>query len=86
MHGDGWDLLGMQAYQQSSQPGQAYQQQAWQPAGYQPNGFAQPQPPMGAQQGCASMLPALWDGVKKLFSSPLLKDVMARLGNMKALS
>ena len=54
-------------YQQPNHASQGYQQQAWQPAGYQPSGYAQPQLPMGAQQGCGSLVLAIVEIVRKVF-------------------
>lgn len=55
-------------------------QAEWQPAGYQPQGFAQPQPPQnqGAQQGCANMLPMIISGIKQLMSNRQLMNFLRR--------
>lgn len=57
----------------------------WQPAGYQPQGYAQPQPPYGAgggqqnaQQGCAAMMPMIISGVKKLLANKQLMNFLKR--------
>lgn len=58
----------------------------WQPAGYQPQGYAQPQPPaygagggqQNAQQGCAAMMPMIISGVKKLLANKQLMNFLKR--------
>jgi hypothetical protein len=58
-------------------------QGTWQPAGYHPQGYAQPAPPQGyqngqqnvndhAQQGCGSMLPMIMSGIKYLMRNKQL--------------
>lgn len=62
-------------------------QGTWQPAGYQPQGYAQPQPSQGsqngqqnssdhAQQGCASMMPMIMKGVKYLMQNKQLMNFL----------
>ena len=62
-------------------------QGTWQPAGYQPQGYAQPQPPQGhqngqqntsgsAQQGCASVMPMIVKGVKYLMRNKQLMNFL----------
>ncbi len=58
----------------------------WQPAGYQPQGYAQPQPPafgggagqQNAQQGCGAMMPMIISGVKKLMANRKLMAFLKR--------
>lgn len=52
----------------------------WQPAGYHPQGFAQPQPPQnqGAQQGCANLMPMIVRGVKQLMRNRQLVAFLRR--------
>ena len=70
-------------------------QGTWQPAGYQPQGYAQPQPPQGgqsgqqnmsdhAQQGCAAMMPMIVKGVKYLMrNKQLMNFLKSKLGQMR---
>ena len=62
-------------------------QGTWQPAGYQPQGYALPQPPQGhqngqqntssvAQQGCASVMPMIVKGVKYLMRNKQLMNFL----------
>ena len=62
-------------------------QGTWQPAGYQPQGYAQPQPPQShqngqqntsgsAQQGCASVMPMIVKGVKYLMRNKQLMNFL----------
>ena len=64
---NGWDLPPLPQYQQqASYQGQQMPQQTWQPAGYQPQGFAQPMPTDSVQQCCTAVLPMILKGVKQL--------------------
>ncbi|CAL5223946.1 g6549 [Coccomyxa viridis] len=98
----GWNEQPAQQYQQPQyQPQQAQQawqpptQGTWQPAGYQPQGYAQPQPPQGsqngqqntsghAQQGCASMMPMIVKGVKYLMrNKQLMNFIKNKISQMR---
>lgn len=68
-------------------------QGVWQPAGYQPQGYAQPQPPafggvggqQNAQMGCAAMMPLIMSGIKKLLANrQLMNFIKRKFQEMKA--
>lgn len=73
---NGWDLPPAPQYQQQQQyqgqqqqyQGQQQQmgQQPWQPAGYQPQGFAQQMPTDSVQQCCTAVLPMILKGIRQL--------------------
>ncbi|EIE27711.1 hypothetical protein COCSUDRAFT_45961 [Coccomyxa subellipsoidea C-169] len=76
-----------QGHSQGQQQSILQQAQAmWQPAGYQPQGYAQPQPPafgggagqQNAQQGCGAMMPMIISGVKKLMANRKLMAFLKR--------
>lgn len=82
-----------QGQQQGQQAAWQQTQGTWQPAGYQPQGYSQPQPPAqqassgqgNAAQGCASMMPMIISGIKKLMRNrQLMNFIKRKFQEMKA--